>query len=407
MDYTKIESKKISVVFISDNNYAVNTAVAVTSLKCNRNINVKYEIFLISDGISKEIQNKIHSMEDVNFHINIIEYANSMKGTSPKGVYVSTTALAKFFLAEILYDCDKVIYLDGDVIVQNDLENLYNVDIENCYAAVVRDVLSEQMEPSIMKRLHSNLQYYFNSGVMLLNLKKMRDENLSKVLLEYKKNGINYFMDQDALNVVFDGNVYYLPCKYNYIITLNDKMKKNDISIDFGFDFTKTEMERIIDAYVIHLAGPKKPWEVYLPYATDIFMKYYRMCPFSEKEMICPPKDTIQCQQYLFPFELINKGSKIAIWGAGKVGKAFYNQVKYSRYCDVVLWVDEGYQELVSDEGKIVSPEEIKSVTLDYIVIAVKNEDIMKKIKTEIFNLQGNCDNVVWRYPDIPVKTLN
>ena len=55
---------------------------------------------------------------------------------------------------------------------------------------------------------------------------------------------------------------------------------------------------------------------------------------------------------------------------------------------------------------KIVSPEEIKSVTLNYIVIAVKNEDVMKKIRTEIFNLQGNCDNVVWRYPDIN-ETLN
>lgn len=403
MASNEIENEKISVVFITDSKYATNTAVAIASLKHNRNTDVQYEVFLISDNVSKDIQNKICSMKEQNFHIKIVEYMNDIKKSMPQGTYVSTTALAKFFLADILDGCDKVIYLDGDVIVQNDLMNLYNVDIEDYYAAVVRDILSEQMKPNIIKRLRSDLQHYFNSGVMLLNLRKMREENLSKALLEYKMNGINYFMDQDALNVIFKGNVRYLPCQYNYMIALDEKIRAEDIDSSYGFDVLKTEMERVLDAHVIHLAGLRKPWEVYIPYATDVFMKYYRMSPFSEEEMFCPAKDAAQCQQYLFPFELIRKGSKIAIWGAGKVGRAFYNQVKFTQYCEMVLWVDEGYKELAFDEKVVDSPEKVKSESLDYIVIAVRNEDVMEMIKKEIFKLRGNCKNVVWRYPVVSI----
>lgn len=401
MNFDKIKNEVVSIVFISDNNYAVNTGVAIASLKHNRNEETPYRIYLISDGISKEVQKEIHSMEDTNFCIDIIDYTNNIQGISKKGSHVSTTSLAKFFLADILCDCDKVIYLDGDVIIQEDLKELYDIDIENYYAAVVRDIIAEQMVPSIMKRLHSNLQYYFNSGMMLLNLKKIRKDNLGEVFLEYKRSGINYFMDQDALNVVFDGNIYYLPCKYNYMITLIDQMKKNDIPLSIGLDLSKTEMERIIDVCIIHLAGEKKPWKVDLPYATDIFMKYYKMSPFSKKEIFHLQKDTGQYQQYLFPFELIEKGSKIAIWGAGKVGTAFYNQVKFCRYCDIIFWVDEGYREPYLNKKGVVSPENIKTVMLDYIVIAVKKESVMEVIKKQIFNLQDNCENVIWRYPVI------
>lgn len=394
-------SSPISIVFISDDKYVMNTAVAIASLKYNRNLNVEYFVYLIFNGISEETIKEIQLLEDEKFTIICMKYGQNTDEFARKDMYVSSIALAKFFLADILKHLDKVLYIDGDAIIQKDLVDLYNIDLEDNYAAVVRDILAEQTHPSILTKLHSDLEAYFNSGVMLLNLKKIREDDLSKKLYDYKKYGINYFMDQDALNVVFGRKVRYLPCKYNYMTTLSGAIEEKNIPVDFDFDENKTEIERLKEAHIVHFTGKEKPWNIYVPYATDVFMKYYRMCGAVKYKKLNIQKKAVEYEHYLFPFELVEKGSRIAIWGAGKVGRKYYEQVKYSNYCDVVLWVDEGFGELNSHLKEVVSPKKIEKVKLDYIVIAIKSEIMMKEIKKEIRQLQGNCDNVVWRHPVI------
>lgn len=88
-------------------------------------------------------------------------------------------------------------------------------------------------------------------------------------------------------------------------------------------------------------------------------------------------------KQYQFPYEKVPKGTKIAIWGAGAVGRSYYKQLKKKRYCKIVGWVDKNYQK-EENEGKVVAPDELKNMDMEYVVIAVKNEKIAGEIRRTI-----------------------
>ena len=97
------------------------------------------------------------------------------------------------------------------MIIGGDLTPLYEIDISDCYAGVIKDMLG--MAVKHHERLGQSS--YFNSGVMLLNLKAMRSRNLTSVLKEYRLSHVSQFMDQDAFNAVFCEQVRYLSPDFN------------------------------------------------------------------------------------------------------------------------------------------------------------------------------------------------
>lgn len=83
---------------------------------------------------------------------------------------------------------------------------------------------------------------------------------------------------------------------------------------------------------------------------------------------------------YLFPYSVIPKGSKIVLYGAGNVGKAYYKQLRFNGFCQIVLWVDGNYKKIGMDE--VTSPERIETVAFDYIVIAAAENTFAKQIQS-------------------------
>lgn len=86
--------------------------------------------------------------------------------------------------------------------------------------------------------------------------------------------------------------------------------------------------------------------------------------------------------KYLFPFDKVTKGSQIVLYGAGKVGHQYFDQIKCLGYCDIVMWVDKNYLDYSEDD--IVSVSSIKQVNYDYIVIANASESTVEIIKKEL-----------------------
>lgn len=267
----KIKENTINIVFITDNNYVSPTYTAINSIKSNKSNSRFYQIYIIADEVSSNNKKLLKRLNEYDFNIKIIDYKNEYKNLEKENFHVSTAALAKFNIMNILPHLDKVLYLDSDVIVQNNLVDLYDMDLEERYAAVVKDIAPILLyKPSILKKLNLDHKCYFNSGVMLLNLKQLREDKLNERLIDYKQNGINFFMDQDALNVCFKENVKYLNLKYNYIITIPQRFKWNTIKRYYDED----KKININNAYIVHLASPFKPWNNYVPQATKLFFRY-------------------------------------------------------------------------------------------------------------------------------------
>ena len=97
---------------------------------------------------------------------------------------------------------------------------------------------------------------------------------------------------------------------------------------------------------------------------------------------------------YLFPFNKIEKGSKIVIYGAGYCGQMIYSQCKRLEYCEVILWIDRRWQQLNNEFNKyeLSSIQELKKIDnkIDYIIIAIADNKIVKEVENLIIDMGIN-----------------
>ena len=174
--------------------------------------------------------------------------------------FATPAALLKFVLTDVI-PCEKVLYLDGDLLVKEDLTGLFETDIAGKYLAAVVD--SETVY--VQNEYISSVQDYFNSGVMLLNLELMRKDNLSEVLIETKmKLQDSNLMDKNVFNSVCDRRIVTLPIRYNFLpvnlVRYYGKWTLQDINERYGTSY-KDEGALFSDAAIIHFSGKDKPWK--------------------------------------------------------------------------------------------------------------------------------------------------
>lgn len=95
--------------------------------------------------------------------------------------------------------------------------------------------------------------------------------------------------------------------------------------------------------------------------------------------------------QYIFPFDRIEKGSRIALWGSGKVGQDYWKQIRNTKYCEIIDIVDRSALE----ENWVIHPVEYLNTSADYIVIAVSNPIAIRQIRKELIRHDVNPDKIV------------
>ena len=349
------KNQKVHVAFITDENYAMPTSVALTSLKINRDKTTKYMIYILANDISDESKSKLLMLEEENFKIKIISVKvdeKFSKLTKKDGdLHVSPSALIKLRLPNILNKVGKVLYLDGDIIIQEDLLDLYNTDIKGYYAGVVKDIISER-NPNHMKNMGIRHKYYFNSGMMLLNLTKCRKDNMVKQLLEYRENGKNHFMDQDTLNYVFKENVKYVSYKYNYLNKFHDWWGGERLSIFYGEVIPKDKIESFKSAVIIHLGSHEKPWIYDMGYLSKIYKKYYNKSPYKDTNLEL--KNLTDSIEYLVNNSIggsINENAMIEQFVKDKQERQYY-EMEYNKLKDL-LDEDEVYGKLEKSERDV------------------------------------------------------
>ena len=97
---------------------------------------------------------------------------------------------------------------------------------------------------------------------------------------------------------------------------------------------------------------------------------------------------------YIFPFGNVSKGTKIVLYGAGKVGKAYRDQILATEYCDIVSWVDRDVE--LED---VALPERISSLKFDLIVIAVADKRVSDQIKDGLMGIGVDRKKIIWENP--------
>lgn len=157
--------------------------------------------------------------------------------------HINYMAFARYFIPKYVEE-RKVLYLDSDLVVTGDILHLFNLDLEDYYAAAV-------------SALHG-MTSLFNSGVLLINNKKWKEENLFETLIEVTKSEWENVPegDQSILNIVFNGNWLHLDGKYNFPIGYD--YGAFCLNQNFLFDIPIDPLP-----LVLHYISSDKPWRTY------------------------------------------------------------------------------------------------------------------------------------------------
>jgi lipopolysaccharide biosynthesis glycosyltransferase len=220
---------------------------------------------------------------------------------------VSTTALYKLDIINILSGHNKVIYIDSDMLIQKDLAELYSMDLTGLYSAGVKDIKCTLVYDCARRW---NLPGYFNSGMLVLNLKKMRADKMFEHMMADLRAIKKYsrFMDQDISNVSMRGKVLFLSPTYNYITT-NLRFSIRQQAAFWGL--SKEKMWKIIKSpAIIHYASPRKPWANYFAPYSNIWYKYYKLSPYANiplKRRFFTQKDLLLIPRILYKLGLTRR----------------------------------------------------------------------------------------------------
>ena len=109
--------------------------------------------------------------------------------------------------------------------------------------------------------------------------------------------------------------------------------------------------------------------------------------------------DPFAFQQYCFSDIALLKNKNIIIYGAGKVGRDYYSQLRRYSNCNIVAWVDKKADKINYPNIDIYNPEIIKRLEYDIIVIAVARKEVYEQIKMELIDMKVNSQKILWITP--------
>ena len=396
----KVMNKQIiPIVFAINNNYVPYCGVAMKSLMENATNDYIYKIHVFYSSLSAYNIQRLESMSTDNVHIKCMDVSQTIPDVELKNKnHISKETVYRIIAPIVLNEYDKILYLDSDMIILDDVAKLFNIDMGECILGAVEDKQTKQLLTYLTDR-NINPNGYFNSGVLLLNTQKMIDNDVLGKVVEILNNDTVYNMpDQDSLNLV---------CNYNDVCYLEDGWNLAWHSIHSIHRIVDWQVEKILKSkenpHIVHFTTHIKAWQHPELEFADYFWKYARMTPFYE-EIIFKNMPKLEAapnpfSRFVFPWKGIKADSRIVMYGAGVVGRAFLKQIEQTKYCTIMAVADKKKEEIKDLNVPVILPDEIKDFPYDNILIAIESIGVAEVIKEELINLGYDEAKIVWLSP--------
>lgn len=262
----------IPIFFAADKNYIPFLAVAIKSLTDNASKEYFYNIHILTgSGFCEEDIDKLKMNMSSNSRLIIDNVKDCLAGVEDNLEYAlrdyyTISIFYRLFIASLYPNYKKVIYLDCDIVVPGDISKFYIIELDgNILGAIVDDVIvnSECFRIYSNKAIGVDFTRYFNSGVLLIDLDKYREEMILEnfIYLIKKYNFETIAPDQDYLNVLCKDRVKY---------------------IEKGWDLMPIGEIYKGEIYLIHYNNFRKPWYYDDVLYGEYFWKYARKTSYYE-----------------------------------------------------------------------------------------------------------------------------
>lgn len=222
----------IHIVYASDDGFAEMLGVSLVSLFENSQDVENFHVYILDSGISDLNRERLRKVCE-SYHREEPHFIKARDITEELGMDVnadrgSLSQYARLFISRDLPEnLDRILYLDCDIIIVKSIARLWNVDMHGKTVAALNDAFSE------LYRTNIDLEpgdVMFNSGVMLIDLKRWKEQEIEKRLLNFieRKRGNIQQGDQGALNAILSHDIYCFDPVFN--------------SVTIYYDFTYQEM---------------------------------------------------------------------------------------------------------------------------------------------------------------------
>ena len=284
----------VAVTMQSSDYFAPYTSVTIQSILDHTTKNHNYDIIVTSKDMSEDNAEILCSMADAFENV-------SIRVVNVKKIYDSIIqvederfggeTVTRIFLMELLPDYDKVLNLDSDMIVCADVAELYNTDITNYYMGAVQDL---QSYISYYKYTNvyfnhefvnhvlglDSIESYYNGGLFLLNLKKIRTSFTSKEIANTIIKNKFRFLEQDAFSSLFHTAVLGLDWQWNWQCDA-DRYFESHINTIFDISGYRNKFnDARKNPKIIHYLTTVKPWANERIYLASIWWERASHSPF-------------------------------------------------------------------------------------------------------------------------------
>ena len=269
-NYKKLKKNKLNIhICISLNNqYIYPILVSMESVLINsdkKNTFLTYHILCAPDVTEKTLTKIKSLMKRYSLNLEMIFYD---MGSTFMHLYHTRLKQVAFYrlLLPIMVNLDRIIYLDGDTLTFKDLGEMFQLNFNNNYILGTLDYYSNGVDYLGIKS-----KKYINSGVLLINLEKIRNDKKYYGLINITRRRSLRNDDQTAINYALFPDIGFLPSKYN-IFNFNDI---SDIKVYRKYIRTEvniTEIEEVLkDPTIIHhvICWPKM-WSIHTVYIKEV-----------------------------------------------------------------------------------------------------------------------------------------
>ena len=261
---TKNFTNYIHIALNIDNKYINPCIVSLTSLLDNRANSTFYIIHILIGNIYQHALDKI--LETIDkfgkkaSNVTFYYMGDQFRGATT-GQYISIAAYYRIALPSLLPDVDKIIYFDSDIINFKDLTEMYNIEFkEKMYFCGILDYIGLLQE---LNKLGVNTDKYMNTGVLLINLKAMRNDSIEDEIRKYISSHFLDHHEQTAINAVCYNNIQILSYKYaSFSFDDYRDLYKFNMEQNIMHRYNETELNQsFYEPTLLHFPGYTKPWD--------------------------------------------------------------------------------------------------------------------------------------------------
>lgn len=268
----------MNLVLCTDEGYAPYCAVVMVSAMRHASNPQLLRFFILTPGLKPATETALHDLaRQYGAQVNVVTAESKLAKDNIDLLRFGPSSVMRLSMHDYLPpDCQRAIYLDCDLLVLKDIQALWELDLGHYTVGAVTDLCS----PATFAERSRQWPHYCNSGVLLIDLERWRNQHVGERALDYIRQHADtlVYFDQDAINHALDGQWQSLDLSWNLQSAAYSAYEKD-------YDYLasrRTEIERALQyPGIVHFIGGVKPWHAECTHPLQgLFIQFSKLTPW-------------------------------------------------------------------------------------------------------------------------------